>query len=206
MMSLLPIFKTRKSGLRRPSFGKDQKGSTAVEFAMVAPLFLGLLFSIFEAGYFYYQQAVIEDVVARAARDIRVGNAPTASYTDTTPGNCQTGKDCFYQSVCQPLSWFGNCADNLAVDVKTFTSFTALNDDLSTTSCPSDTTYDYDNLNYEPGDELAIVRIRSCYLIRTFNPALGMKLTRTEGNRRAVVAVSIVRNEPFGDGAPDITP
>ncbi len=190
---------------KRQFFSKDQSGSTAIEFAMLAPLFLGLIFSIFESGYFYYQQAVIEDVANRAARTIRVGAAPSASYQASTTVGCQTGKDCFYQTICDPLKWFGNCSQNLAVDVKTFNSFSDLNNDLSSASCPSDTNYDYNLQAYEPGQELSIVRIRVCYLVRTFNPALGMKLSRTSGNRRKIISVAIIRNEPYSDGTVDTT-
>lgn len=192
--------KKNKSGFR-----KDQSGSTAIEFAMLAPLFLGLIFSIFESGYFYYQQAVIEDVANRATRTIRVGAAPSASYQASSSIGCQTGKDCFYQTICSPLRWFGNCSQNLSVDVKTFNSFTELNNDLTSASCPSDSTYDYNVQAYDPGQELSIVRVRVCYLVRTFNPGLGMKLSRTSGNRRKVISVSIIRNEPYSDGTVDTT-
>ena len=42
-------------GLARRSGAGDQRGAAAVEFALVAPGFFALLFSIFEAGYFFFR-------------------------------------------------------------------------------------------------------------------------------------------------------
>ena len=57
----------------------DESGANAVEFALVAPLLIGLLFGIFEFGQAIWTQGVLEYAVEQAAR--------CASINTTTCGS-----------------------------------------------------------------------------------------------------------------------
>ena len=50
---------------------------------------------------------------------------------------------------------------------------------------------------YNPGGQKDIVRVRVCFLHKTINPALGLKLARTPDGMRKIYSVAIFRNEPF---------
>ena len=68
--------KTRRHWAERAAqreFGKDSRGSTAVEFAIVAPVFLMVMFSIFEVGWFFFANSVVDATVGDAARRIKTG-------------------------------------------------------------------------------------------------------------------------------------
>ncbi len=51
------------------SIRKDERGVTAVEFAIVLPIFLSMVAGMFETGYFLYNRSQLEGAVAKAARD-----------------------------------------------------------------------------------------------------------------------------------------
>ena len=65
--------------LRR--FGRNRRGSAAVEFALVAPVFFALLFAIIETAIVFFAGQVLETVTQDSARLIMTGQAQTAAYT-----------------------------------------------------------------------------------------------------------------------------
>ncbi|MEX0644116.1 MAG: TadE/TadG family type IV pilus assembly protein, partial [Parvularculaceae bacterium] len=56
----------------------DRRGSSAVEFAIVVPVFLALMFSMFEVGWFYFVNSVVDAAAINVARYIRTGQAQNA--------------------------------------------------------------------------------------------------------------------------------
>jgi Flp pilus assembly protein TadG len=55
---------------------KNQKGASAVEFAIIAPLLFVLLFGIVEGGLALYNKAVITNACREGARDGIVLRSP----------------------------------------------------------------------------------------------------------------------------------
>ena len=64
-------------------FGRDRRGATAVEFAMVSVPFLGLLFAIFESAFVFMATEGLEAAVADAGRFVMTGQALTANYSSS---------------------------------------------------------------------------------------------------------------------------
>lgn len=62
------------------------KGSAAIEFALVAPVFFILLMGTIETGVIFFAQATLQNAVNDTARLVRTGQ--TGCYT-TSGGNCQ---------------------------------------------------------------------------------------------------------------------
>ncbi len=181
---------------------KCRKGSTALEFALLSPLFLGLMFSIFEAAFFFYSTSVTEEAVSRAARLIRTGQALKATDPDAADA-CTAEKDCFFEEVCKVVDSFNNCTTHLSIEVTRFSSWAALNNDLSQVSCPDSDGYSYDDQGFDRGDQLDIIRVRTCFLVDMINPALGLSLAETADGRRALVSTYVFRNEPYDEGLDD---
>ncbi len=193
-------FKNLSKLLRRgKQLDKCREGSATLEFAMLSPLFIGLLFSIFEASLYFYSTSVAEEAVSRASRLIRTGQAIVAS-DPSAQGACTAEKDCFFEEVCDLMKSFGDCSANLSVDVTRFSSWSDLNSDLSTVSCPSSDGYNYDDQGFDRGAQLDIIRVRVCYIIDMINPALGMSLAETEDGKRALISTYVFRNEPYDEG------
>ena len=71
----------------------DERGASAVEFALVAPLLIGLLFGIFEFGQAIWTQGILDYAVQQAARCASVntitcgtsGAIKTYASQQTTP-------------------------------------------------------------------------------------------------------------------------
>jgi len=162
-------------------------GASAVEFAIVAPLFLALTFSVIEAGYFYFIEAAVDAANAKAARLIRTGQAQNSSMT----------REAFFGEICKVVKLFGDCNTELTVDVQRFNSFAALAADASQTICRDADPNDVNNIPYDSGAARDIVRVRVCFLHKGVNPGLGLNLQKAKGGDVKIISTSIFRNEPF---------
>ncbi len=56
-----------------------RRGAFALEFALVAPIFLAMLFVVFEVSYDEFMQEVLDSALQSAARQVQIGNAQGAS-------------------------------------------------------------------------------------------------------------------------------
>lgn len=179
----------RKSGfgILRSGFLRRQDGSSAVEFALIAPMFLALTFSILEGGYFFFVESAVEAANSKAARLIRTGQAQSGSIS----------RDAFFDEICDTVSIFGDCNERLTVDVTRFASFAALAADVAAPVCRDADADAVDAIPYDTGGSREIVRVRVCYLHKSFNPGLGMNLQRAADGRVKMFSTSIFRNEPY---------
>ncbi len=51
------------------SLARDDSGATAVEFAIVLPMFLAFMVGMFDTGYYLYNRVQLDGAVAKAGRD-----------------------------------------------------------------------------------------------------------------------------------------
>ena len=177
---------TRTLG-KSSDLAKDKSGSVAVEFSIVAIPFLSIVFASLEIGWFYFVNAAIDAVTLEASREIRTG-FPQESGLDS---------EGFYDEVCPKLSLFGECRDILTVEVTTFDDFATLAADTSPPTCADEDPETLANIDYEPGADNEIVRLRICLIYKTLNLKLGADLSKTGDGRRKVTSSYIFRNEPF---------
>ena len=172
-------------------FAKDSRGSTAVEFAIVAPLFLMTMFSIFEVGWFFFANSVVDATVGDAARQIKTGQVQKSF------GEPDDKFDDMFENICNVLSVFGDCDTRLTIEVDTFNSFAGLAADNTPATCADAPPDDVAAIPFNPGGELEIVRVRICYLYTTLNPAIGVNLSEPGTNKRRLISTAIFRNEPY---------
>lgn len=177
--------------MARREFGKDSRGSTAVEFAIVAPVFLATMFSLFEIGWFFFANSVVDATIGDAARQIKTGQVQKSF------GDDDDKYDEMFEDVCDVLGTFGDCENRLTIEVDTFSNFAALAADTSPATCADAPPDDVAALPFNPGDELEIVRVRFCYLYATLNPAIGLNLSEPGTNKRRLISTAIFRNEPY---------
>jgi Flp pilus assembly protein TadG len=93
-----------RNALRR--FQRNQRGSSAVEFALVAPVFLALLFAIIETALVFFAGQVLETGVQDTGR--RLYTSQATSGTD------------FRQALCDRVSLIVPCSSSLCVDVRSY--------------------------------------------------------------------------------------
>lgn len=177
------------SASKRRLFLKSRGGASAVEFAIIAPVFFALAFSIIEAGYFFFINSAVDAATLKAARLVRTGQVQENAID----------KNAFFAEICNIVDLFGDCSSQLTVDVQRFSSFTDLSADIAAPICRNASRADLSSIPYNTGDPRDIVRVRICYLHKTINPALGIKLEETDGSEKKIIATSIFRNEPFGN-------
>jgi Flp pilus assembly protein TadG len=133
-----------------------------------------------------FSEYVIENGVAQAARMIRTGEVQNNAYTKTQ----------FKDLVCGKLATFLRCEDKLWVDVRNFTSFSAISLPASTKNgaLTADVTT---NSKFCPGAQLTVVVVRTYYEWELFTPGISM-LANLGDNTRLLTAGAAFRNEPFG--------
>jgi hypothetical protein len=56
-----------------------RRGAFALEFALVAPVFMVMLFVVFEVSYDEFLQEVLDNALQSAARQVQIGNTQSAS-------------------------------------------------------------------------------------------------------------------------------
>ena len=166
-------------------FTHAQDGATAVEFALVAAPFLALVFAILETALVFFAGQTLEAAASDTARLIMTGQAQTAGYSAND----------FKTAVCNRLAGgLFDCTNGVYVDVKTYTSFTAINTSPPITNGQLNTA----NMTYTPGGPGDIVVVRLYYQWPIFVSMFGDNLSNLNGSQRLLVATAVFRNEPYG--------
>jgi Flp pilus assembly protein TadG len=168
-------------------FRRDRRGSLAVEFAMVAPVFFALLFAIIETGIVFFASQVLETVTQDSARQILTGQAQAAAYDQ---GHFKS------QIVCPAGSLAGvlfDCVNGIYIDVQSYPAFTGL-----TINSQIDGAGNFiNNMRYCPGNAGDIVVVRMFYQWPLFVTGLGYNISNLTGSKRLLSATAAFRNEPF---------
>jgi Flp pilus assembly protein TadG len=164
-------------------FGRNRRGSAAVEFAIIAPIFFGLLFAIIETALTFFAGQVLETAMQDSARMILTGQAQDASYDQAR----------FKTDVCSRITALFDCANGVYVDVQSYPSFSNV-----TIADPVDASKNFvNNMQYNPGGAGDIVVVRAFYQWPLFVTGLGYNVSNLSGNKRLLSATAAFRNEPF---------
>jgi Flp pilus assembly protein TadG len=165
-------------------FVRRQDGSAAVEFALVAAPFLALTFAILETAIVFFAGQTLEATAADAARLIMTGQAQTGGFSQAD----------FKTAVCARVYGLFDCANGMTVDVKTYSSFSAVNNTSPIVNGQLDTS----NITYSPGGPGCIEVVKLYYQWPIYVTMFSDNLTNLNGNQRLLVATSVFRNEPYG--------
>ncbi len=71
-------------------YKENQRGSSAVEFAIILPLLLTLLLGIIEFGYLFNQQISLTQAAREGAREYAIHHGKTGFSLTTTVQECGT--------------------------------------------------------------------------------------------------------------------
>lgn len=176
-----PSAAPKTSILRR--FRRNGSGSAAVEFAIVAPVFFGMLFAIIEIGMIFFASQVLETVTQDTSRLIMTGQAQDASMTQAQ----------FKTAVCGRIVALFDCANGVYVDVRSYPSFAAVN-----IADPIDAGKNFINdMKWCPGKPEEIVVVRLFYQWPLFLTTLGFNPANLVGGKRLLTATAAFQNEPF---------
>jgi Flp pilus assembly protein TadG len=172
--------------LRR--FRRNRAAAAALEFALVAPVFLALLFAILETALMFFADQVLETMTQQAARAILTGQAQnTSNYVLAN----------FQQHVCDQIPAVFSCA-KISVDVKSYSSFSTV---TFSNQIDNNGNFISNNLQYNPGGPSCIVVVRVFYPWQLFVTRLGYNLSNMTNSQRLLIATAVFRNEPFPGNA-----
>ena len=162
---------------------RDQKGATAVEFALLALPFFALLFAILETALLFFVGQLLDTSVAETSRLIRTGQAQEQDFD----------AEDFKNAVCDAMLVMLSCKETLKIDVRTPKSFASA--DLS--SPVVDGELDYKDFGYDDGHGGEIVVVRAFYEWPTFMRFYGQDFATLSNGNHLLSATSTFRNEPF---------
>jgi Flp pilus assembly protein TadG len=185
-------FWERSRKLRRRMRADADKGSAAIEFAMVAPVFFVLLLGIFEAAIMFFSQAALQNAVTDMGRLIRTGQ--TVCYTGSGSTCAAMTKAQFRTALCDKVSPLIACDTNLQIDVQAFSSYGSVG---MGSPLNSDNTLNSSLNNYITGGACDVVLARAFYTWPVVTPVLAWFLVNMAGDKHLVTAATAFRNEPF---------
>lgn len=169
----------RRSLFRR--FLRQGEGATAVEFALVAPAFIALLYAILQTALLFFAQQALQTATLQAARQIMTGQAQSQSMTQSQ----------FQQVVCANAGGLFNCGGIFAA-VQTFTSFP----NVTMFNPVSNGKFTSSNMPYNPGVSGDVVVVQVFYQWPVYPGPLNFTLANASGNVNVLVATAAFRNEP----------
>ena len=159
----------------------EEKGSAAVETAMLMIPFLTILFALLETGYMYFVAVMIEGATSEAARQVRTGSVQASG----------SPIGAFRQSLCDNMFGIVPC-DALQVDVRNFAQFGGANGPPLAGNGAGNA--------FAPGGAGDIIVVRVSYQVEFVTPFLADILTAGGGDgSRLLISSSAFRNEPFGE-------
>jgi Flp pilus assembly protein TadG len=178
----MPPSKAPKANILR-RFRRNRRGSAAVEFALVAPVFFAVLFAIIELALVFFASQILETVTQDTSRLIMTGQAQNASYTQAS----------FKDAVCAKLTVMFDCVNGVSIDVQSYKQFSTV--DIAD---PIDAGKNFvPPNNYLPGGPGDIVVVRLFYKWPLFVTGLGFNPANIAGNKRLLTATAAFQNEPY---------
>jgi Flp pilus assembly protein TadG len=164
------------------AFLTDRRGATAVEFALIATPFLGLLIGIIQTFLVFFSQQLLETAANESSRLILTGQAQAQSMTQSQ----------FAANVCSNLPILFNC-NNLMIDVEVAASWSSAN------AGPPTLTFDSNGnvtntWQFTPGNPGDIVVVRVMYLWPVFVAPLMANLSN---GSRLIMASAAFQNESY---------
>ncbi|MFZ5794232.1 MAG: TadE/TadG family type IV pilus assembly protein [Pseudomonadota bacterium] len=182
-ITLPPRFVAGPSRVR--ALARDDRGSAAVEFALVVTPLIALMIAIVQTSLTFFAQQNLETTAEKSVRALLTGTAQTSGMTQAQ----------FKTLACSKLPAFMKCA-NLLIDVQAATAFSAV------ATAPPTITYDSNgNVNnafqYAPGGTGSINVVKMMYLWDTQKGPLGFDLSTLSGGKRLLIATSVFKTEPY---------
>lgn len=157
-----------------------QKGSAAVELAMIALPFTALLVAMVETALVFFAGQALQEATTQSSRLIMTGQAIGMSAAQ------------FQQAVCNHASALFDCSQ-LSVSVQTFGSFAS----ITTTTPVQKGKLNTNSLPFSPGTPGQIEVVQVFYPWPLAADLLGLGLTNVNGNAHLLVGTAVFRNEPY---------
>jgi Flp pilus assembly protein TadG len=188
---------SHNGGAKRPSnnrnlplglvrrFSRETKGSTAIEFGLLAVPFIALMFAVLESSLAFGTQQLLANATDRISRDVRTGRLRVADLNGSKLKNL----------VCARISLMAptGCPD-LIVDLKTYANFAAVPSTIPLTGSGD---IDASGFAVNPGPAGSVNHMRVFYRFPVLTDFMRKHMSNMPGNKTLLLATATWRNEPF---------
>jgi Flp pilus assembly protein TadG len=182
----------RNSANRVRSFAREiarfagaRRGTSAVEFALVAAPFLATLIAILEVTIYLFAQQVLQNAASEAGRLFMTGKAQNSGTTQSQ----------FQSQICPSISALFSCG-SLMVNVQAYTSFTGVNAAEPTLSFDAQGQVS-NTWSYTPGTPGQVMVVQLIYQWPIVSGPLGYVLSSLGNGHTEMMGVSAFRVEPY---------
>lgn len=172
------------AGGRRRRFGRDTRGAAAIEFALIVPVLLAIIFSALEVGWIMVQTIMLDRSLDMTVRELRIG-----SFANPTQEEMR-------KRVCDRAMILINCEANLALELVPI--MTAADYPADAARCVNRDSEIAPVLRFNPGARTQTVFVRACFVVDPITPMMGLSvvLSRDETGAVRLVSKSGFVNEP----------
>jgi Flp pilus assembly protein TadG len=180
--NLAKYFRRRATDISR--FCVARRGATAVEFALIAPAFLGTLIALFETTLFLFAQQNLQTAAVEAGRLFMTGQGQNSSLTQTQ----------FQNDICPMVQALFTCS-SVMVNVQSYSSFSS-----ASASAPT-LTYSGGQVSntwsYSPGTPGQVMVVQLIYQWPIVGGPLGFMLSNLGNGTTEMMGVTAFRVEPY---------
>ena len=169
-------------------FGRSDKGATAVEFALVAPVFFLLLGVLIETSLMMFTEYAIQSGVQEAARMVRTGEMQQGSVTAAN----------FKNKICETAGIVVDCVGKVTVLVQSDVTFAKLSGSLPAfINIGPDVSNNPYPVVYTPGGRLQPAAVVATFDWKFTMPGMNYLGNINSNAARRLVGFAIFQNEPF---------
>jgi len=182
------------------------RGAAAIEFAIVAPVFLLILMATIESGVIFFAQSTLQYAVNDAARLVKTGQ--TSCFSTDAGGACLSiTADQFRKQICDEVIILLHTCNkdasgnsDLQFDVSAYSAgFGSVSN-----SSPLDAGGDLPNLTgFNTGTACDVVLVRAFYRWPIVTPGLSFLLANMRGTKHLLATAAAFRSEPYVNNVGD---
>ena len=185
---MLRAFSAKLRRCYRPicRLGRSERGATAVEFALIAPVFLATLIAIFEVAIFLFAQQYLQSAATEAGRQFMTGQAQASGQDEQQ----------FIQNViCPQIETLFTCS-SVMVNVQSYSSFAGANSAMPalTFNAQGQVT---NNWAYNPGNQGDVMVVQLIYQWPIVSGPFGYVLANLGNGKTEIMGVAAFRVEPY---------
>lgn len=164
-------------------FRRSQSGATAVEFAMLAPVFFALIGASMETALVFFAGQTLDSAVHDSSRLVRTGQVQQQGMSSEQ----------YKQAICGRLYGMFDC-DGLRVSVRQLNALA----DYSGSAPIDDENGEWTiTEQFQPGIGMNTVVVEAYYKWPTIIAIPGLMTGVTADGKRLLSATRVFRNEPF---------
>jgi Flp pilus assembly protein TadG len=164
---------------------RDRAGGVAIEYAILAPMFVAVLLSTFEVGWLVAKSNLLDRALDKTIRQIRIGSASAP----TTQAAMKT-------MICNNLYVVTNCSNALTIEMTRITGPTDYPSNKATCIDRGATVAPV--VSFTSGARADIMYVRACLVTSAMTPYVGIALNFAKDSLGgySIVSTSAYMNEP----------